>query len=691
MAAAPAFPSPGCVVEYMEDNAVQIAMVLEEGGGKLRLLLPGRKELKLAANRLLPWIGPCCSASQGKEDAVRVLEHCKAAREAQAAAVPVLELWEMAAGEIDQAPASWFAELMGSDPDADTVAAYGRALIGCKTHFRFSPPQFQVFDRETVERRLEEQRAREEREALASRGATFLRLLWEVAGRRRALPPPDADVYPAEPLARRLKTMLMARVADPETQEDESLWRLVGKGLPDVPHVPLQLLMAWGVLPPHYNFWLDRADYAVGDSWWHEYAADVDKLAQVGELPQMNLPLISIDGPSTRDIDDAFCIERTEEGWKLTLAFACPALHWPFGGGLDKLVSHRATSIYLPEGDLHMLPEVLGADACSLWAGKPRNALCVEIDIAEDGTPTACRPGLSIVTLAANLRFQDVQKVINGLSADGEADDFAGQIREGHALALKREALRVENGAVVMMREEPKIYLKGEGEGVEVRIEPEPDVADAMRLVSEMMILASACIADWAAERNIPLLHRTQCVALPKEYAGVWSKPEDLTRIMRSLIPSSLEIPPRPHAALGLARYAQVTSPLRRYPDLINEAQVVAHIQTGAPRFDVDDLERMLQVLSPALDAAGQAQRNRPRYWKLMYIRQMGDKHWWDGVITEENDMFVNVSMPGEGLFVRGRRQMFDERAAPGMAVRLRLGKVNPLANEIQILEVMSQ
>lgn len=691
MAAAPAFPSPGCVVEYMEDNAVQIAMVLEESGGKVRLLLPGRKELKLAAGRLLPWLGPCGPAGQSKEDAVKILEQCKSAREAKAAEVPVLDLWEMAAGEIDLAPASWFAELMESEPGADTVAAYGRALLDCKTHFRFNPPQFQVFDRETVEKRLEEQKAREEREALASQGAGFLRLLWDVASKRRPLPAPGDEAFPPEDLARRLKAMLMARVADPETQEDESLWRLVGKGLPDVPHVPLQLLMAWGVLPPHYNFWLDRADYAPGDSWWSDYAEDVDKLARLADLPASGAPFISIDGPSTKDIDDAFSIERTPEGWKLGLAFAAPALNWPFGGGLDKLVSRRATSIYLPEGDLHMLPGSLGADACSLWAGKPRNALCVDIELNEDAAPVAFRPYLATVNLAANLRFQDVQNVIDGVGWENPATPYAEQIREGHALALKREERRVENGAVVMLREEPKIYLNGEGEDITVRMEPEPAIGDAMRLVSEMMILASACIADWAAEQGVPLLHRTQCVVLPREYAGVWSRPEDLTRIMRSLIPSSLEIDPKPHAALGLSRYAQVTSPLRRYPDLINEAQAASQIQTGSPLFDKEGLEKILQVVSPALDAAGQAQRNRPRYWKLMYIKQMGDKHWWDGVITEENDMFVNVSMPREGLFVRGRRQMFDERAAPGMAVKLRLGKINPLANEIQILEAMAE
>ena len=68
------YPAPGCIVEYMEGNAVQIAMVTEEAGGRLRLLLPNRRETRLTAARLLPWLGPLHAADAGREGAVRLLE-----------------------------------------------------------------------------------------------------------------------------------------------------------------------------------------------------------------------------------------------------------------------------------------------------------------------------------------------------------------------------------------------------------------------------------------------------------------------------------------------------------------------------------------------------------------------------------------------------------------------------------------
>ena len=381
------YPGTGCIVEFLEGNAVHLALVIEEGGGKVRLLLPNRRETRLGTSRLLPWSGPQLPGPlPGREEAVRLLDDVRKRREALAAAVPVAELWEMAQGELAEAPAQWFAELSGSDPDVDSIAAHGRALLACKSHFRFQPPVFQIFDAETVERRLHEQQEREEREALTVGGATFFRLLWDVACRKRTLPPaPDADghggspEWPAPEVAQRLRKLLFDCMANPDNQEHDTLWRMLSKGLPDVPHLPVQLLMAWGEVPPHYNFWFDRAGYEPGDQWWTHWADEVeDCAAQSREMPleRCDLPFISIDSASTRDVDDAFFLEdRPDGGFLLTLALACPALCWPFGSPLDKAVLRRGTSIYLPEGDCHMLPETLGTDVFSLRAGEDRPVL----------------------------------------------------------------------------------------------------------------------------------------------------------------------------------------------------------------------------------------------------------------------------------------------------------------------------
>lgn len=693
----PNYPAPGCIVEFLEGNAVNIAYVLEESSGKSRLLLPGRKETKLAANRILPWIGPQLSPGLNREEAVKALEEHRDIRESKTPSIPTLEIWELAQGEVTHASALWLAELMESAPDIDTVAAYGRALLNLKTHFRLQPPEFQVFDAETVEKRLAEQHVRAVREALIAGGSAFLRMLWDVACKKYPLDL-NNEKMPAADVARRLENILFARVANPESQEDEALWQLLRKGLPDVQHLPLQLLTAWGKLPPHYNFWLDRADYEPGNAWWEGVKEEVGSLAGEAEKSTKDsfcdLPFISIDSPTTRDVDDAFHIAQKEDGgWSLVIALAAPASHWPFGSSLDKLIAHRATSVYLPEGNMHMLPENLGTDAYSLLAGQKRPAFLITVELDAQGNALACVPSLASVALAANLNYNDVQQVLqtDGYNpAAGKAAQFGEKLKLAHRLALARQKLRIDAGAVVMDRQEPEIILEESGDEPRVDIRmPEP-APDAQRLVAEMMIIASAAIADWAFSRNIPLLHRSQVVAIPREYAGTWTKPEDISRIMRALAPSALEVAAKPHAALALPRYAPITSPLRRYTDLVNEAQILHYLEHGGPRWNENELNVILDNLSPVLESVGHIQRYRPRYWKLLYFRQQGDKIWWNGVITEENENFINVSLPEYGLFVRGKRNMFDERAWPGQNIKLRLGKINPLYNEIQILETMS-
>ena len=199
-----------------------------------------------------------------------------------------MELWEMAQGEMRKAPAEWFAELGYTDPDTDTVAACGHAILQCKTHFRFQPPEFEIYDAETLETRRKAEEAARLREAMVCGGAEWFRCLWDAHLGRRIAPKPSEA--PEEPVRSRLEHMLRSRMADPETVEDDALWKQVTKGLPDDPHLPLLLAVSWGLVPEHYDFWFDRADYAPGTAWEAEFAGEtqalMDAVASGASLPE---------------------------------------------------------------------------------------------------------------------------------------------------------------------------------------------------------------------------------------------------------------------------------------------------------------------------------------------------------------------------------------------------------------------
>ncbi len=687
------YPGPGCLVEYMEANAPQIALVTEEQGGKLRLLLPNRRETRLGINRLLPWSGPVISDSSSKEISVQHLETHRKKRIDIASDIDFNELWELSQGEVETATAKWFAELFVQDPCVDTIAAYGHVLLQSKNHFRFQNPHFEVFTVDMVQARLAEQNAQRERDALVCGGAAFFRILWDVWNKKRSLPPSNSSEYPTESVAGFLKKILLSRIADPEGSEFETIWRSLVKGLPEMQHMALHLATAWGLVKAHHNFWLDRADYAAGDAWGEKYADEIQKIIDFVKKGTSTcfLPFISIDSATTKDIDDAYYVEKQENGnFCLHLALACPALVWPFASKFDKKVMQRSTSLYLPEATYHMLPEILGINMLSLLAGQLRPSLLVQVEVDGEGAILHCTPSIEWLTVKANLTYEACEDILEDTVADNNpAITYKEQICLGEELSILRQQYRIAAGAVVMDRPDNKIILEEDGEKIKVSIEEPRATPRAQLLVSEMMVLASTALATWVTEKNIPFLYRTQDVAIPREYAGVWTKPHDMSRIIRSLVPSLLELNPKPHAGLGVRAYIPITSPLRRYSDLLNEAQLIHFLQNNSVRWQKEELEKILASLQINNDAASQVQRFRPRYWRLQYMLQEGDKKWWPAIITEENDNFVNISLPHEQLSVRGRRHLFGERAYPGQEIQVRIGKVNPVYNEIFILETL--
>lgn len=754
------FPSVGCIVEFMQGNRPQIAWILEEQNGKVRLFLPNRRETKLTTNRLLPWSGPVYTGEHGREAMVNILEEHNNKRELfldcskQGAEsiddgkVNALELWDMVQGEVERASAEWFAELLDADPTADIVATVGRALLQCKTHYKFqanaAAPVFEIYDAARVEARLAEQEATRAREALVEAGQSFIRTLWDVHCHKRTMPLEGSPEFPPAEVADRLAALFRTRMADPDDHETDAVWKLVAKSLPvanaNDPHTPMHLATAWGIIPRHHNFWMDRADYDAGNHWASEHIEEICALhSRVEALaPSENNGLkldagqfISIDSATTRDIDDAFdIVPREEGGYHLRVSLAAPVTSWEFDGSLDKAVLRRATSIYLPEGSHNMLPEELGTDFYSLVAGQVRPSLIIEIDIDADGEVLETRPQMSWVRLAANLTYEACEAVLaDALHTDKQDEDvdfaalmdsmeaventapqgettqtfplhpdnralpYTDKLLLASALMRQRQELRIKAGAVIIEREDPKITLEAkdpDSPHTDTIVHTTPAVLTphAQLVVSEMMILANAAIAAWAKDHGITLLHRTQDVGIPKEYAGVWRAPQDIARVVKALSSACLETASRPHAGIGVSAYSPITSPLRRYPDLINEEQVAHYLAHGAPRWTREELDARLPMLSARLDAASQVQRFRPRYWKLLYIKQH-DKEYFDAIVTEENDMFVFVTLPLMQIFVRGKRVTFGEKVSPGQHFQVRLGKVNPLLNEIQIFDAI--
>ncbi len=232
---------PGTVVEFMHGDQPQLAWVLEESAGRLRILTINRKEMKLPAARLLPWFGPVRESDTNRQGIQDILNAHQERRGEIQAGIDVMELWELAQGELDTAPLSWFADLLFEEAGPDEIAALGRAMLSAKTHFKFRPPNFEIWPEEKVELRLRQKAEEKEREAVTSAGQTLLKELWTAysQGRKPRLPLLEDE------LKARLETLLRHKVAGNLDEVEQKIWTAISKGLPDVPHLALLLAQAW--------------------------------------------------------------------------------------------------------------------------------------------------------------------------------------------------------------------------------------------------------------------------------------------------------------------------------------------------------------------------------------------------------------------------------------------------------------
>ncbi|MUM78040.1 RNB domain-containing ribonuclease [Pseudodesulfovibrio sp. F-1] len=673
------FIRPGTVVEFMQGDHPQLAWVLEESSGRLRLLTITKREMKLPTARILPWTGPTHDAEANRQTIQDVLNSHQERRGEIQAGLDVMELWALAQGEMESAPLAWFADLLFDAPEPDELAALGRAMLSAKTHFKFRPPNFEIWPAEKVEQRLREKAEEKEREAVTSTGQTLIQELWAAYSQGRTPQLPDLEPE----LAGIIQRLLRQAIASTLDETGAKVWQAISKGLPDTPHLPLLLAQTWGTLPLHHNHLLDEAAYAWGDEWHESFSNEIESIETeffnetVEDCP---LRLISIDAPTTRDIDDAFHIETEGDGFALSIALARPEAHWRFGSPLDRAVADRATSLYLPEGTAHMLPERFGTGLYSLLAGERRPVLLALFRLDGRGELLSVSPRLTWATVKANISYEEADRTI--------AEGTDPMLVLAHRLAKERINRRIENGACVIRKPEPVVTVTGQGSQAVVDISLKEPCPLAELVISEFMILANSGLALWARDQGLPLLHRTQDIALPQEAAGIFTEPAEILRSVKLLLPPALETTPKRHAALGVPAYAPISSPLRRYTDFINMAQVSSLLLTGSPRLDAEALDHLAIQLGTRIRAVSAVQRFWPRYWKLVYLARHR-KSLHPAVLVEDTGPMATLAMPQYQINVRAPRKLLGDKLYPGQRFQINFSRIDPLTNEIKLGEVL--
>ncbi|MCF8030884.1 MAG: ribonuclease II, partial [Desulfohalobiaceae bacterium] len=127
-----------------------------------------------------------------------------------------------------------------------------------------------------------------------------------------------------------------------------------------------------------------------------------------------------------------------------------------------------------------------------------------------------------------------------------------------------------------------------------------------------------------------------------------------------------------------------------RYVDFLNMAQIRKHLLGEPLLWDQERMEAMLPFLSARSQAVARIQKFRIRYWKLLYCQRCCNFQTWEGIVLEVGEL-VTVSLPQEQLILRAPKKLFGEKVYPGQKYRLTLGKIDPLNNQIKIVDAREE
>lgn len=407
--------------------------------------------------------------------------------------------------------------------------------------------------------------------------------------------------------------------------------------------------------------------------------------------------LITIDGATAKDFDDAVYVEMRNEGFLLYVAIADVSHYVKPGTALDKDAYERGTSVYFPNFVVPMLPEVLSNGLCSLNPHVPR--LCLVAEMLFDFTGELKKSDFyeAVMESKARVTYGEAQEIIDGNEVE-KLRHVKEHILRLADLAKILMAKRFKEGSLDL--EIPETELVIDGAGVPIDIQRNERLF-SHRLIEEMMLAANVAVAKFLASREIPAMYRIHeppnemAIKVLEKYLenfggktklGQGKLQKRLTKALeefenrpesqilniltlRSMSQAKYSMNNLGHFGLGFEFYTHFTSPIRRYPDLIVHRLLKNQVMPNS-RYRLmseDDLASASTILSAAEQRSVKAERQVQSIKKARFMEKFLGQEF-DGMISSVAKFGVFVLLREydiDGLVrlddLGGERFEFDE------------------------------
>ena len=417
------------------------------------------------------------------------------------------------------------------------------------------------------------------------------------------------------------------------------------------------------------------------------------KAEQIGILPKdlenrrdfRNLPIVTIDGADTRDVDDAISLQKNGNEYLLSVYIADVSHYVPYRSILDKEAYERGTSVYFPDRVLPMLPKALSNGICSLNEGEDRLTLSCLMTVDEHGTVKQSEIVEGIIRSTHKMTYDEVTEILDGNKALTEKyADVKDMIFLFAELTKILQTMRAKKGSVDLDVKEAKIIYDGE----DIII---PDYngkrAFSHQIIEEFMVLANETVAEYMNSIEAPFIYRiheqpneekaaafrvfAQNLGLTARFHNQDVQPYDY----RNLLKSAENLPVYPvlnrvmlrsmqkaryspdnvgHFGLASKCYCHFTSPIRRYPDLCIH-RIIKDVLNGKYAEAMETYGEFVgEAANQSSDRerrAAEAEREVDALYTTMYMSErIGEEY--DAVISGVTSfgVFAELSNAVEGL-----------------------------------------
>ncbi len=396
-----------------------------------------------------------------------------------------------------------------------------------------------------------------------------------------------------------------------------------------------------------------------------------------------HLKVYTIDDESTQEIDDGLSVEGLPDGrQKLWIHIADPTRLLSPEDEFDLEARKRSVTIYLPTGMIPMFPPDLATGPMSLRQGQKCCALSFGVILDESGAVAEYEITTSTIEPTYRLTYEDVEEMLQ-LRIPGEVEI------ESIAKASKlRNQWRTSQGSININMPESTVKVSGDKVSIDL-IEDNR----ARRLVAEMMILAGEVAAKYGQDNSIPLPYRGQPQPeLPPEEELILIPvgPARSCAVRRCMPRSEMATTPSRHASLGLNTYSQVTSPIRRYTDLLAHFQIKAHLRGDELPFTVERLQEIMLALGTNIYEATMVERQTNRYWTLEYLNRSGDREWEALMLRwlREDESLALILIEELGIELAMR---FNRWVELGEQIQVQVALVDPRQDIIHLREITNR